>query len=53
MKDYIQEAMPQAIQEGLTFVEKSNGLFTNEDMPAFIAGFLAHVVITHKEKPND
>ena len=30
----------EAIQEAYEFIETSNGLYTNEDMPAFIAGYL-------------
>jgi hypothetical protein len=52
MSNVVKDAMPRAIQEGFKFVEDSNGLFTNKDMPAFIAGFLACVVVNHKEK-ND
>lgn len=35
------EYSAEAIKEGFEFVEKSNGLYTNDDMPAFIAGYMA------------
>lgn len=46
----VREAMPRAISEGNKFISDSQGLFKNDDLPAFIAGFLAHVVIQYKEE---
>jgi len=40
----------EAIKEGFEFVEKSNGLYTNDDMPAFIAGYMAACIRKAQEK---
>lgn len=46
----LKEQTPFAISEARKFVEHSNGLFKDEDIPAFMAGFLAHAVIVKKEE---
>lgn len=40
----------EAISEAIKFIEKSNGLYTNEDMPAFIAGYLQACLSKEQEK---
>lgn len=50
ISEVLKEQTPFAISEAKKFVENSNGLFKDSDIPAFMAGFLAHVVIAEKRK---
>lgn len=44
------EYSAEAIKEAKEFIEKSNGLYTNEDMPAFMAGYLQACLRKASEK---
>lgn len=50
VNDKIHDNIKPAVYEAEKFIQESNGLFTNEDMPAFIAGYLACIVRTSKEQ---
>lgn len=39
-KNNFQQFSVEAIREAHKFVEKSNGLYSTDDIPAFIAGYL-------------
>lgn len=39
-KSMYAEYMNEATTEAIHFIEKSMGLYTKEDLPAFIAGYL-------------
>jgi len=49
IKNYEQYSV-EAIKEANEFIEKSKGLYTNEDMPAFIAGYLQACLRKEQEK---
>lgn len=49
INEVLKEQTPFAMSEAKKFVANSMGLFSEEDIPAFMAGFLAHVVIVNKE----
>lgn len=40
----------EAIKEANEFIEKSKGLYTSEDIPAFIAGYLQAILRKAQEK---
>jgi hypothetical protein len=48
-KNYEQYSV-EAIKEANEFIEKSKGLYTSEDMPAFIAGYLQAILRKAQEK---